>query len=71
LITGIGAYIKSKSPNTKMIGCLPLNNACMSRSVAKGKILEEGNFEENGGSTLSEATAGGIEDGSITFDYCK
>ena len=32
---------------------------------------KEGKFEENGGSTLSEGTAGGIEKNSITFGICQ
>ena len=43
----------------------------MGRSVLAGKIQEEGSFEENGGGTLSEGTAGGIEQGAITFEICQ
>ena len=70
MISGIASFIKSVSPKTKVVGCSPENNACMSKSVKSGAILEEGKFEENGGDTLSEGTAGGIEQGSITFEIC-
>lgn len=39
--------------------------------MAKGSIIPEGKFEENGGETLSEGSAGAIEDGTKTFDVCK
>ena len=71
MIAGIAAYIKTISPETQVIGCSPLNNACMAKSIIHGSILPEGQFEENGGSTISEGTAGGVEQGSITFDVCK
>ena len=71
MIAGIAAYIKSVSPSTKMVGCSPFNNACMAKSIIQGKIIGEGDFEENGGVTLSDGTAGGIEDDTITFDVCK
>ena len=43
----------------------------MSYSIKKGYIIPEGKFENNGGDTLSGGTAGGIQEGSITFDICK
>ena len=70
MISGIASYIKGVSPSTLVVGCSPFNNACMSKSVKAGQILVEGKFEENGGDTLSEGTAGGIEQGSITFKIC-
>jgi len=60
MISGISAFMKVESPDTKVIGCSPFNNACMSKSIKAGKIIPEGEFEENGGDTLSEGTAGGI-----------
>jgi threonine dehydratase len=38
----------------------------MAVSIEAGKIIEYDCKE-----TISEATAGGIEPGAITFDYCK
>ncbi len=66
LIAGIAGYIKSISPNTKVIGCLPENSPVMAESTKAGKIIEMQTNE-----TLSDATAGGIEPGAITFDICK
>ena len=42
----------------------------MGRSIVKGHILKEGEFEENGGATLSEGTAGGVELNSFTLQVC-
>jgi threonine dehydratase len=66
LISGIAGYIKSVSPKTQVIGCLPENSPVMAESVKAGKIIEMETF-----STLSDATAGGIEHDSMTFDFCK
>ena len=71
MISGIAAYIKNVSPKTKVVGCSPFNNACIGRSMLKGYIIPEGQFEVNGGGTLSEGTAGGVQEGSITFDICR
>lgn len=66
LIAGIAGYIKSISPNTKIIGCMPENSPVMERSIQAGKIIEMDVLP-----TLSDATAGGIEPGAITFDLCQ
>lgn len=66
LISGIAGYIKSVSPNTKVIGCLPENSPVMATSIKSGKIID---METS--PTLSDATAGGIEPDAITFEFCK
>lgn len=66
LISGIAGYIKTFSPATKIIGCLPENSPVMEESIKAGKIIEMETFP-----TLSDATAGGIEADTITFDMCK
>lgn len=66
LASGIAGYMKSISPETKIIGCLPENSPVMAESVQAGKIVESSLKP-----TLSDATAGGIEPGSITFDFCR
>ena len=67
LISGIGSYIAHKKPNTKIVGCLPENAPEMAMSIKAGKIVQ---LEEER-ATLSEASAGGIEEGSITFPICQ
>ncbi len=67
LMSGCSEFIKSNHPETKVIGCLPENSPEMYLSVQKGEIIEL----ENPKDTLSDGSAGGLEPGSITFDFCK
>lgn len=66
LISGIGGYIKSISPKTRIIGCSPENSMVMIESVKAGSILDLPSLP-----TLSDSTAGGVEPGAITFDLCR
>ncbi|NNE67187.1 MAG: threonine/serine dehydratase [Pyrinomonadaceae bacterium] len=67
LISGIGGYLKSVSPETEIVGCSPENSKVMIQSVELGEL--HGDLPSK--PTLSDGTAGGIEDGSITFDLCR
>jgi threonine dehydratase len=66
LIGGVGAYIKSVSPQTEIVGCWPQNSRVMYECLCAGQVID---FPEQ--PTLSESTAGGVEPGSITFDLCQ
>ena len=66
LIGGIGAYTKSASPQTEIVGCWPENSAVLYESIKVGRILDVP--EEP---TLSESTAGGLEPGSVTLEVCS
>ncbi len=66
LISGIAGYLKTVSPDIQMIGCLPENSPVMAESVKAGKIIEMDTLP-----TLSDATAGGIEHGAMTFEICQ
>lgn len=66
LISGIGKYVKEKSPDTKIIGCQPENSPEMSVSVNAGEYRE---IESR--PTLSDGSAGGFEPDSVTFTLCK
>ena len=66
LISGIAGYLKSVNPRNKVIGCLPAQSPVMAESIKAGKIIEMETLP-----TLSDATAGGIEPGAITFDLCR
>lgn len=66
LISGISSHIKSINPDIKVIGCSPINSSIMINSIKEGKIV---NTESK--DTLSDGSAGGIEEGSITFNMCK
>jgi threonine dehydratase len=66
LAGGIAAFTKAVAPSTRIIGCEPTASAVMHESVKAGRIVEMESLP-----TLSDATAGGIEEGSITFDLCR
>lgn len=66
LIAGIASYVKSISPKTQIIGCMPENSPVMYESIKAGKIVEMPTLP-----TLSDATAGGIIPEAVTFDLCQ
>lgn len=66
LISGISGYLRSVSPKISIIGCLPENSSVMAKSIRVGHIIEMETLP-----TFSDATAGGIEPGAITFDICR
>lgn len=66
LISGLSGYLKKVYPDVKIIGCSPENSPVMVRSIRAGEILD---MESQ--PTLSDGTAGGVEQGAITFDLCK
>jgi len=67
LIAGIAGYLKSVNHEIKIIGSSPENSQVMIQSVEMGKLV--GDLPSL--PTLSDGTAGGIEDGSITFEPCQ
>lgn len=66
LIAGVAAYLQAVSPHTKVIGCLPERSAEMYHCVKAGKFVPVQSQE-----TLSDGSAGGFEEGSITFPLCR
>jgi threonine dehydratase len=66
LASGIAAYLEDVAPTVEIIGCQPKASAVMYESVKAGEIVEMESLP-----TLSDATAGGIEEGSITFELCR
>lgn len=66
LISGIGAHLKAHSPGTQVVGCWPENSAVLYECIRAGRIVE---VEER--PTISVSTAGGIEEGSITFPMAQ
>jgi threonine dehydratase len=66
LLAGVGAASKALKPSVKMIGCWPANAASLYECLETGALHP---VEER--PTLSDATAGGVEPGSITFDLCR
>ena len=62
LIGGVGSVVKALDPGIRVYGCQPLASPVMARSIEAGRIIDV-----PGKPTLSDGTAGGIEDGAITF----
>lgn len=66
LISGVGTYLRQRSPHTEIVGCWPGNSRVLYECIRAGNIIE---FPES--YTLSESTAGGVEPGSITFELAR
>jgi threonine dehydratase len=66
LIAGIAGTMKSENEKTEIIGCQPENSAVMYHSLKAGKILD---LESE--PTISDGSAGGIEENTITFPICQ
>ena len=65
LVAGVAAAIKASRPEVRIVGCQPAASPVMSLSVEAGQIVEYPSL-----ATLSEATAGGVEAGAVTFPLC-
>lgn len=66
LISGVGCALAKLAPGCEVIGASPENSPVLCRSLEAGKIVE---LESK--PTLSDATAGGMEPGSVTFEFAK
>jgi threonine dehydratase len=66
LIGGIAIYLKSVDPAIRVIGCSPAASNVMAQSVRAGRIVDLPSEL-----TLSDGTAGGIEENSLTFALCR
>lgn len=66
LISGIATYLKSVSPQTRIVGCWPENSPVMHECLKAGRI-----FDCPEQPTISDSTAGGLEPESITFNLCR
>lgn len=67
LMSGVASWFKHHSPATKIIGCLPENSPEMALSVEQGEVV----VIEDALDTLSDGSAGGLEEDSITFELCR
>ena len=63
LIGGVGAVLKAHDPGIRVFGCQPLASPVMMRSIEAGEIVDMPSKP-----TLSDGTAGGIEQGAVTFE---
>jgi threonine dehydratase len=70
LVAGVAAGLKQAAGRRAVvIGAQPAHSDCMRASVNAGRIVPEGGYTEL--PTLSDGTAGGIEEGSFTFEACR
>lgn len=67
LIAGAGSFCREIHPDIRVFCCQPANSPEMSLSLRAGHITNL----ENAMQTLSDGSAGGIEDDSITFPICQ
>lgn len=65
LIAGVGAHLKSLSKGTEVVGCCPELSDVMARSVPEGRIVDMPFVP-----TLSDGTAGSLEEDCITLPLC-
>ena len=66
LISGTAVSLKEQWPDIQIVGCLPAQSPAMLRCIEAGSIVDV-----DCGPTLSDATAGGVEPGAITFELCQ
>ena len=66
LISGIASWLKTNSPQTEIIGCQPAFSPEMYLSVQSGKVVTAPDAQP----TLSDGSAGPLEEDSITFPIC-
>lgn len=67
MMSGIASWLKTHKPDIELIGCLPENSPEMYLSVKKGEIVQLDEPLD----TLSDGSAGGVEQGSVTFQICS
>jgi threonine dehydratase len=66
LISGIGTALKRLNPGVRIVGVWPENSPCMLEALKAGSIVDTVEYP-----TLSDATAGAVETGSVTFPLCS
>jgi threonine dehydratase len=65
LISGIALAVRARWPRCTIVGCLPEASPAMRDAVAAGRVVDSPVLP-----TLADATAGNIEEGSITVAIC-
>ncbi len=66
LMGGIAGYLKGCDRAVQTFGCQPERSAAMMNSVRAGRVVEIESLP-----TLSDGSAGGIEENAVTFDLCR
>jgi threonine dehydratase len=65
LISGVALAVRTRWPRCTIVGCLPEASPAMRDAVAAGRVIDSPVLP-----TLADATAGNIEEGSITVAIC-
>lgn len=66
LVGGIAGYLKAIGRELTVVGCSPENSRVMYESVRAGHVLDIPSQP-----TLSDGTAGGVEEDTLTFPLCR
>jgi threonine dehydratase len=66
LVAGVAAYLKAVKPSIRVVGVSPANSAGMYDKVTGISSDFVAHLE-----TLSDSTAGSVEEGALTIDMCK
>ena len=66
MISGIATWVKTHSPNTKIIGASAMNDRAMAASIEAGRVVTPEFLP-----TFSDGTAGALEEDTITFPLCQ
>lgn len=66
MTSGLAGFLNSEWPKAKVVGCSPTNSRVMVDSIKAGKILDLPSLP-----TLSDGTAGGVEQDAITYDFVE
>ena len=66
LIAGIASWLRQSEGKIDVFGCQPEHSRVMSESLKAGRIVDMESLP-----TLSDGTAGGIEQGALTFEICR
>lgn len=67
LISGIGSWIRYHHPGAEIIACQPVNSPEMYLSILSGQVV----MAPESLTTLSDGSAGPLEEDSITFPICQ
>jgi threonine dehydratase len=65
LVSGVASAVKAIKPDVQIIGCWPEHSRVMFECMRAGHVIDVPEQR-----TLSDATAGAIEDGAITVPLC-
>ena len=67
LVSGIASWMKHHHPHIEIIGCQPANSPEMYLSTLAGHVVTAPDAKD----TLSDGSAGPLEEDSITFPICR